>query len=353
MTEYQDFITYSLQNDGAYSELDIKEEELSESLHPEQVLLIIRQDLRRLWIWKGPKSPVRKRFISSRAASEIQEQLRKSSGRHLKIVSVDAGDEPIEFLTTFNLESMEVKEKLEDMKYIRNAERDLLRQKQIKKTMEERKKKQEYWSPLMDEIKDEKNLNAIETLANENKINPSTLEKNPINNFDNGSNHAYFEKKSNSNDLQSLNSQHSHLKENENEILEEVLKNNPPETLSRMNIIIGKTLYAPSIKQSLVLGKTIEEEEWNAVKDLPVGIIDLEMKKLRVFIDKKSKYIKAIELYQESNSKSKKVPEKSIEKSKEKQGKKNPDNNSKPNSQKKSTGKKPKRALPKIPKDDK
>ena len=41
-----------------------------------------------------------------------------------KIVSVDAGDEPIEFLNAFRLESMEVTERLADMRYVRNIERE-------------------------------------------------------------------------------------------------------------------------------------------------------------------------------------------------------------------------------------
>ena len=36
------------------------------------MLIIIREDLRRIYIWKGSKSPVRKRFISSRVTQDLQ-----------------------------------------------------------------------------------------------------------------------------------------------------------------------------------------------------------------------------------------------------------------------------------------
>ncbi len=73
MTEiYEEFIVYDLENTGDRTKLNIKPEELQNHLNPEQVLIIIREDLRRIYIWKGSKSPVRKRFISSRVAQELQ-----------------------------------------------------------------------------------------------------------------------------------------------------------------------------------------------------------------------------------------------------------------------------------------
>jgi hypothetical protein len=64
MTEvYEEFIVYELDNSGERNKVDIKQEELKNRLNPEQVFIIIREDLRRIYIWKGAKSPVRKRFI--------------------------------------------------------------------------------------------------------------------------------------------------------------------------------------------------------------------------------------------------------------------------------------------------
>ena len=85
-------------------EIEADVDNISALFTNEGVYLFVRYDLRRIYIWKGPKSPVRKRFISSRVGSKIQEASSKI-GMHLKIVSVDAGDEPVEFLRNFKIES--------------------------------------------------------------------------------------------------------------------------------------------------------------------------------------------------------------------------------------------------------
>ena len=91
---YEEFLVYDLENTGEKRKLDISQEELQNHLNPEQVLIIIREDLRRIFIWKGSKSPVRKRFISSRVAQELQKNLQHDSRYHrCKIVSIDQGDE--------------------------------------------------------------------------------------------------------------------------------------------------------------------------------------------------------------------------------------------------------------------
>ena len=74
----------------------------SKVLHPLQVAIIIKEQLRRIYIWKGISSSVRKKFIASRVASELQKKLTDSSNFHrCKIISVDQGDEPEEFLNAF------------------------------------------------------------------------------------------------------------------------------------------------------------------------------------------------------------------------------------------------------------
>ena len=64
--EYKDFRAYLLRDDGEKEEVDAEIETIGEHFNNETVLLLVRFDLRRIFIWKGPKSPVRKRFISSR-----------------------------------------------------------------------------------------------------------------------------------------------------------------------------------------------------------------------------------------------------------------------------------------------
>jgi hypothetical protein len=124
MTEFEDFFAYNVEETGKYKKLDISINDLEHKLNPEQVILLVREDLRRIFIWKGAKSPVKKRFISSKVARELQSDLMgKHHFHHCKIVSIDQGDEMQEFLDAFNLESMEVKDRLPDMRYVRNSEK--------------------------------------------------------------------------------------------------------------------------------------------------------------------------------------------------------------------------------------
>ncbi|KKL97871.1 hypothetical protein LCGC14_1830140, partial [marine sediment metagenome] len=121
MTELRVFFAYELEDAGEPKELFFSEKDLKQYLNPEQVLILVREDLRRIFIWKGAISPVKKRFLGSKVARELQHKLMKDVRYHrCKIVSVDQGDEVQEFLNAFNLESMEVKERLNDMRYIRN-----------------------------------------------------------------------------------------------------------------------------------------------------------------------------------------------------------------------------------------
>ena len=149
---YQEFFVYDLKDNGEKKKIDVKQEDLQNYLHPEQVLVIIREDLRRIFIWKGAKSPVRKRFISSRVARDLQQELLDDPRYHrCKIISVDQGDEQKEFLDTFQLKSMEVKERLPDMRYIRNIERE--RMKSLEGTVGS-KTEETYVSPALQNMSD-------------------------------------------------------------------------------------------------------------------------------------------------------------------------------------------------------
>lgn len=132
MAEFKNFLVYELQDTGESRELNISEGDLVNALRPEKILILLREDLRRIFVWKGAKSTVKKRFISLKAARELQAKLTKDVGfPHCKIVSVDQGDEVQEFLNAFNLESMEVKEKLPDMRYVRNSEKPLFKKSKV------------------------------------------------------------------------------------------------------------------------------------------------------------------------------------------------------------------------------
>ncbi len=132
MAELRYFFAYELEDTGERKEIFFSEKDLAQYLYPEQVLVLVREDLRRIFIWKGAKSPINKRFISSRIARDLQQDLMKDARYHrCKIVSVDQGDEIQEFLDIFNLKSMEVKERLADMRYVLNRDKEVIEKKVV------------------------------------------------------------------------------------------------------------------------------------------------------------------------------------------------------------------------------
>lgn len=148
MGEYHEFMVFSIEDSGDKNQINIEKEELHFYLHPEKTILIVREDLRRIYLWKGAKSSVRKRFLGSRVATEIQGELMKNGFHRCKVISVDQGDEVEEFLNVFGLESMNVSEKLEDKVILRNSVRDHLEHQKILDTKIEASE-----SSKLDEIK--------------------------------------------------------------------------------------------------------------------------------------------------------------------------------------------------------
>ncbi len=294
MTEYENFMVYELDDSGERIKLDITEEHLQENMHPEQVLVIIREDLRRIFIWKGPKSPVRKRFISSRVASTLQEELMKDSRYHrCKIVSVDAGDEPSEFLNTFKLESMEVTERLADMRYVRNVERERMEQATITDVAPKATKvpiEEEYFSPALQDTSNEVIVSSFAPSASKPKprtqypksemVKPSRI--------------------SNSIGLS---------REEAQTIKNKILKTDVSDGYKRTNLILGHTLYAAVSKIAKVFGKDVEETDWEPVKNVPKEMIELDNHVLRVYFDEKKGIVEAIEVL-EKEEKSNSTPKK-------------------------------------------
>ncbi len=265
MTDYDYFMVYELLNTGEEQRIEAEENNLQEILHPDQVFVIVKEDARRIYIWKGAKSPVRKRFISSRVASKLQEELIKQAAFHrCKIVSVDQGDEPIDFLKTFNLESMEVSEKLEDMRYVRNIEKDLtkIRGKVVDANDTEKKEEEEYYSPALEELKS-KGVNIPSSGI------VSSKSSTPISKF---------------------------TKLDTKSIINKILTNEPPNECIRQNLIIGKSLYGAVSKVTNVFGEDIEEKEWEIVGKLPKGIFILDNYLFRVYFNKNKEIVEAIEI---------------------------------------------------------
>jgi hypothetical protein len=269
---YEEFIVYDLQDTGERTRLNIKPDELQGYLNPEQVLIIIREDLRRIYIWKGSKSPVRKRFISSRVAQELQRDLIQDARYHrCKIISIDQGDELQEFLNAFMLESMEVTERLPDMRYIRNIERDRLlelerHKKEQKASVQKQKDSKEYYSPGLTKTTDDI---VISTFAVGTPIAKKRAKTESMEELSDG---------------------------DKEKIKEKILKISVPENLERQNLILGHKLYGAVLKVTDVLGENIEEIVWEEVTKLPKGVMELDNNIFRVYFNDKKGIIEAVEV---------------------------------------------------------
>ncbi len=287
---YEEFIVYELDDSGERNKLDIKQEDLKNHLNPEQVFLIIREDLRRIFIWKGAKSPVRKRFISSRVAQDLQRELMEDARYHrCKVVSIDQGDELGEFLNAFRLESMEVTEKLEDLRYVRNIERDRLldagHQPEVVKTSK-KKVEEEYYSPILDDKTDNvvKSSFAIEPKKLKGKgspIRPSKVKETV-----------------------------GLLEEEKEKIKKKILDIEIPENYERQNLILGHSLYGAVSKITEVFGKDVVEITWEEVKKVPKGVIELDNNLFRVYFDDKKGIVEAVEVLKKASTPPKKKAEK-------------------------------------------
>ena len=264
MTEaYADFMVFELEDTGERQQLDITEREFRQNngngvLHPYQVAIIVKEDLRRIYIWKGFTSSVRKKFIASRVASELQQELVTNAGFHrCKVISVDQGDEPNEFLNAFGFE----KQKIQEIAEIEQAE-----------------------------VKNELKLKTQET----HQKNPPIKHINNLKSFVSKSfKQVKSEKKS-------------------REIFEKIIQNEVPNNYKRKNVLTGQNiLYGEIFKKANIFGETIEEREWQPVTNLPKEIFELEGHKLRIYFNKEIGMIEAIEVLEtlEDVSKPKKEDE--------------------------------------------
>jgi len=273
-----DFQVYELLDSGERSPLNVVQDNIKEILNIENVLLILRLDLRRLFIWKGPKSPVRKRFISSREGSKLQEELAKF-GMHLKIVSVDAGDEPAEFLQAFRLEQMEISEadKMEDLRYIRNEERRKMEEAEISDKI---KAKKEVKMPSLDELKGQ----ASQSASIPKEVSPSSATVVPM---------AAAVRPSYVPEARPV----GLSSDQEKTIMEKVVKEEVPAGFKRLNIIIGTALYGPQRVVKKIFGKEVESEEWGKLSSLPSGKVDIPQGLIRAYMN--NNMVEALEVLQQ------------------------------------------------------
>lgn len=302
MTEaYDFFMVYELDDSGDKIRLAATEEEFvvdngQNFLHPEQVLIIVKESIRRIYIWKGAKSPVRKRFISSRVGGALQEELVKNAAFHrCKIVSVDQGDEVREFLNAFRFESMPVEEKLADMRYIRNIERDKMYDagvipEEVQKFV---KVEPKHVSPALEELEKEK----VVPLPKGSKERAKKVA--PVRREPTRPSPARTPATSRPSPTRTTTAAQPSAGFSENQtktIMEKIINTEVPEGYKRQNLILGYKLYGAVTKKVDVFGKTIEETNFEEVPKVPKETIELNDRKLRVYFDDKNGIVEALEV---------------------------------------------------------
>lgn len=286
----EEFLVFELNDSGERKRVEVREENLQSVLHPEQVLVIVKEDLRRIFIWKGAKSPVRKRFISSRVAQDLQTELQAESKYHrCKIISVDQGEEIDEFLSAFRLESMQVTEKLKDMYYVRNIERNKMQESGLIDKPKQTVKKEEekpYYSPALQDTSNKPIISSITIPAKSKEkliTKPLHVKETVV------------------------------ISEEQNKIIKEkILKTEPPENYERENLIIGHSLYGAVSKKVKVFGKDVEEIIWEPVKKFPSQMVELEDHRVRIYFDKEKEIVEAMEILKLKNTTQKAKEKESI-----------------------------------------
>ncbi|MFW9947040.1 MAG: hypothetical protein ACFFDX_09460 [Candidatus Odinarchaeota archaeon] len=258
MTEaYANFMVFELEDTGERQQLNISEQEFCHNngngvLHPYQVAIIVKEDLRKIYIWKGFISSVRKKFIASRVASELQQELVTNAGFHrCKVISIDQGDEPIEFLNAFGFEKQKVQEVAE------------IEQLDVKSELKLKTQEMAQKNPPS------KNINYSKSYVSKSFKQ------------------VKIEKKS-------------------REIFEKIIQNELPHNYKRKNILTGQNiLYGEIFKKANIFGEIIEEREWQPVTNLPKEIFELEGHKLRIYFNNEIGMIEAIEVLETSEDVSK------------------------------------------------
>ncbi|TFF87137.1 MAG: hypothetical protein EU549_05335 [Promethearchaeota archaeon] len=93
---------YNVERSGELSQVGNK---LSDVMNTEDVLLVVIDDIKKIFLWKGINSPVAKKFIGARCG----QQLRGEKGLLFKVIPIDEGEEPEEFEKFKEVEPSKVK----------------------------------------------------------------------------------------------------------------------------------------------------------------------------------------------------------------------------------------------------
>ena len=89
---------YDVVETGELMELAVKGE-LKTELNTERVLIIVDDEDRKIWLWKGAEAGVRKKFIAARQGQSVRSQ----RGLVYKVLSIDGGEEPDSFLALLGM----------------------------------------------------------------------------------------------------------------------------------------------------------------------------------------------------------------------------------------------------------
>ncbi|MFX0076809.1 MAG: hypothetical protein ACFE96_15300 [Candidatus Hermodarchaeota archaeon] len=279
---YENFMVYGLESTGEKVNLNLTEDEFRANngqnvLDSNQVLVIIKEDLRRIYIWKGVNSHVRKKFISSRVASELQNDLvTKAHFHRCKIISVDQGDEPDEFMRAFGFTVVEVPKFVDrDSEEFREIHAST-----IKEVAEMSDKEVHTWSgppPVLDDEVAPPMISTKlqkKTFAEPKKFTPPKLPPQRI-----------------------ISSTFSEV--NNKHIIEKIVNSEVPANFKRQNLILGTfQLYGATVKKANVFGEEVEDTVWEPVSSIPKGPIELIDRTIRLYTNGTLGKIQGIEILQ-------------------------------------------------------
>jgi hypothetical protein len=253
MAEHYDrFMIFSLKDTGERVKLHVSEKEFCYNngvniLDQSQVYVVVKEDLRRIFIWNGAYSPTRKKFIASRVASDLQNELLTTAHFHrCKIISVEQGDEPYEFLSAFGFESREV------------SDTEIIPQSSL-----DDDKVIHHWKGPPPQLKEiEPSLPSLPEIAEE----------------------SYSEKQSESLDTQK-------------NIINTIISNTLPENFKRQNLILGNfDVFGAVIEKVKIFGKETEEIKWELIHSSPKGIVQIDNHSLRLYFNNNSGKLEGIEI---------------------------------------------------------
>ncbi|MHA1106902.1 MAG: hypothetical protein ACTSPN_14485 [Promethearchaeota archaeon] len=234
---YDRFMVFELLDTGERQRLNITEDEFRKSkgagiLHPKQVAIIVKEDYRRIFIWKGTEPHVRKKFIASRVAQELQTELVQIGHLHrCKVVTVEQGDETKEFLRVFGFD-------LEELANISGFTGEVITN--VPKITKQ--------PPTTSPISKAKMQSPKKSLP-QDKV-PRAIQKDT---------------------------------ESAKDKLDDILNIELPKNYKRKNILTGNNiLYGLITKKVEIFGQHIEETAWEPVKNLPNGVFELDGHKLRI-----------------------------------------------------------------------